>query len=208
MNKPATAAAAIGVLILLIGVGLMVNAGWSAGTFYVDPEEKALWRGNSTSNEELPFLPDQERYQDYDVYMQKNSTLHEISIVDQDGKEILWTANGCLSGDWAETDDCQYDWVGIGEFDQENCPCLISFNSSGELLITENFAAGQQSLVDEWFGQTCAAIIVLCMGVIIIAVGGGIALFTKKKQPPQTQFVAQPQFQESPRLIQQPPTNQ
>lgn len=183
MHKVAVITLAAGAVILLLGVILLVIAGPSAGNVYIDPEEKAEWRAGGADETQLPFLHSEEESRDYEIYARRGAAVENLTVVDEAGTDLLWVQVYCSEANHQQDDSCQNEWVVIAEFVSDACPCFISFNTTGEVLVVEYGEAGSQSLVDEWTGQFCGGAMALCLGIILLGAGGGVATFIKADHP-------------------------
>ncbi len=188
MQRAALTTFAIGAVILLAGAVMLVMAGPSAGHVYIDPEEKAVWRAYAANQTTLPFLHNEAESRDYALFARRGYIVENLTVVDESGTELLWMHTYCSAPNHQKDEDCQSEWVVIAEFGSDRCPCIITFNTTGEVLIVPNGEAGSQSLADEWTAQLCGGIMTLCLGVILLVVGGGLARSSKNRvvefQPP------------------------
>jgi hypothetical protein len=194
MNKIGVGIAVGGFLILLIGVSLMLKAGVSADNIYIEPEDKAVWSGNSTENEVLPFQPEEDSSEYFEIYAKLDATVDGLKVVDHSGRDILSTEVYCAVARPNDAEECQSEWVIIAEFETYSCPCEISFNSSDDLLIVPQGAAGPKNLVEEYTANLCGGAMACLLGLLILATGGGITLFSRKKVALQIQQNAMNQF--------------
>ena len=175
MHNGATAVLIIGGIILIGGITLLVIAGPSADTVYIDPSGKAEWRGSSAAGEQLSLDIDN----DYQLYIKKGGELNDISITDSQGEEVFLPAN--CNQVHLEADRCDGEWVEIGEFGTNSCPCTLMLNATEDVLIVEYGEAGFKTNVDEYFGQMAFGCLGLLCGIVVLAVGGGWALLQKNQ---------------------------
>jgi hypothetical protein len=175
MNTAARIIFGIGSVVLLLGVGLLIKAGPSAGTEYIDPGETSLWRVNSTADISIPLSADET----YQIWIKKGGQVNNISIIDATGKEQFWSET-CRSLNLMEG-GCDSAWLEVGTFDAYDCPCRLSLNATEEIVFTVNREAGELSLHEEYLIEFCGGVMTLALGLITIVGGGIVHISTKTK---------------------------
>ncbi|MBT4059710.1 MAG: hypothetical protein HOE69_05310 [Euryarchaeota archaeon] len=173
MNTGAKITLAIGGIIVLLGVITIVMAGPSAKQYYVNPSDEVQWRTDSTTNETIPLSDET-----YELFVKNGAEYHNLSITDSSGNE-LFLGEHCEEYDGEEA-SCEYEWIEIGYFDAYDCPCKITVNSTEDIIFTVYGEAGEKTDVDGYFMSFCGGIIAILSGIVLLAVGGGISLFSKK----------------------------
>ena len=173
MNKGIVTASGI---IVLLGIALLLKAGTTAEQIYLEPEENAEWRMNSTSDELIP-LPSDETYE---LFIKKGGLVTEISITNENGSEIF-DEERCEDVNRNELEDCEYEWIEYGQFETYDCPCRITFNATEEVLFVKEGEGGEKSKVDEYTATICGGFITIGIGILLISISGGIALFSRNK---------------------------
>ena len=173
---------AIGAIIVILGIALLIKAGPTAERIYLEPEENAEWRLNSSDNKLIQLDSDET----YDVFIKKGGIILEISVIDNDGNSIF-NEERCEDVNRNELQDCEFEWVEYGSFETHNCPCEISFDATEEILFVKEGEGGQKSKVDEYTAAICGGIITIGIGILVITISGGIALFGKN----QVEFINQ-----------------
>ena len=165
-----------GGIIILLGLTLLVYAGPTAERVYLEPEENAEWRVNSTEDKLIP-LPSDETYE---LFIKRGGLISNISIIDESGTDIF-NIERCEDVNRNELEDCEYEWVEYGAFETYDCPCRITLNTTDEVLFVKEGAGGEKSKVDEYTAAICGGFITIGIGVLIISISGGIALFSNNK---------------------------
>ena len=173
---------AIGTVIVILGFALILKAGPTAERVYLEPEENAEWRLNSTDNKLIELDSDET----YDVFIKKGGVILDISVTDFQGNSIF-NEERCEEINKNELQDCEYEWVEYGSFETHDCPCEISFDATEEILFVKEGEGGQKSKVDEYTAAICGGIITIGIGILVITISGGIALFGKN----QVEFINQ-----------------
>jgi hypothetical protein len=154
---------------------MLIRAGPSAGTEYIDPGENSLWRVNSTADVSIP-LPSEDTYQ---IWIKRGGEVNNISIIDAAGKE-QFRAEPCRSLNMMEG-SCDFDWLEVGTFDAYDCPCRLSLNATEEIVFTVYNEAGELSLHEEYLAAFCGGFMSIGFGIISI-IASGIVHFSTKNQ--------------------------
>ncbi len=166
----------VGSIVILLGMTLLIKAGTTAEQIYLEPEENAEWRMNSTNDELIP-LPSDETYE---LFIKKGGSVNDISIINDNGTEIF-DEERCEDVNRNELEDCEYEWIEYGQFETHHCPCRITFNATEEVLFVKEGEGGEKSLVDEYTATICGGFITIGIGILLISINGGIALFSRNK---------------------------
>ncbi len=175
MNKGVKVLSSIGGLIILLGIASLVIGGTSAKQYYVDPLDEIQWQTNSTVNQTIPLSSDET----YQLFAKNGEGYHNLSITDRDGNELFHREHCREFG--GEESSCEYDWIEIGYFDTYDCPCEITVESSDDILFLVYGEGGEKSDIDGYFMTFCGGFLAIFLGIILLIVGGGVAMLTKSK---------------------------